>query len=55
MESPTVTLELTVEEVNIILGSLQEIPYKTSKDLIDKVITQAQASVDANKVPQKGE
>jgi hypothetical protein len=32
-----IKLELTVEEVNLILGALQELPYKVSSELIIKI------------------
>lgn len=41
-----VTLKLTVEEVNIILQGLGELPAKTSMVLIQKVHAEANAQVN---------
>lgn len=35
--------ELTVEEVNIILASLSELPFKVASPVIDKIVKQANA------------
>jgi hypothetical protein len=38
-------LTLTLSEVNILLASLDELPHKISRKLIDKVVQQAQSQV----------
>lgn len=35
-----IKLELTIEEVNLILAALQELPYRISNDLIIKIKTE---------------
>jgi hypothetical protein len=37
-----VTLTLNVQEINIVLGALAELPHRVSDGLIRKVFTQAQ-------------
>lgn len=37
-----VTLTLNVQEINIVLGALAELPHRVSDALIRKVFTQAQ-------------
>jgi hypothetical protein len=37
----TVSLTLTISEVNTIIAGLDEIPHKFSRGLIDKISTQA--------------
>ena len=32
-----IKLELTIEEINLILAALQEMPYKITVNLIDKI------------------
>lgn len=39
-QSPVVRIQLTLDEVNIILGGLGELPAKTSLGVIEKVRTQ---------------
>lgn len=36
-QSPVIKLQLTLEEINVILGGLGEIPAKTSIGVIEKV------------------
>lgn len=48
-----VTLELTVEEVNIILEGLQELPAKTSNPLTNKIIKLAQDQLPKEDKDQK--
>jgi len=42
-----VSLTLTVGEVNIIMSSMDELPHKISRGIIDKIVAQAQPQVDA--------
>jgi hypothetical protein len=41
MENQTITLELSLDEVNIVLAGLGELPAKSSLSVIDKVRSQA--------------
>ena len=43
-------LSLTVDEINLILGGLGELPYKTVGSLISKIITQSQAQFKTDDV-----
>jgi hypothetical protein len=40
-----VNLKLNVNDVNIIIGGLRELPHRISDDVIRKVVTQAQGQV----------
>jgi len=42
-----VTLELSVNEVNLVLGALRELPHRVVNDILNKVIAQAQKQVPA--------
>lgn len=44
---PTVNLSLTVDEVNLVLNALAELPAKVSMSLINKVSVQAQQQLQA--------
>lgn len=40
-----IKLTLTLNDVNIILNSLGEVPYKVSKQVIDNIVAQAQPQI----------
>lgn len=40
--NPDVTITLRVNEINIILAGLQELPFKVAEPLIKSIIAQAQ-------------
>ncbi len=40
-------LQLSVEQINLILGALSKLSYETSADLIAKIKTDARAQIDA--------
>jgi hypothetical protein len=42
---PSVKLDLTVNDVNLVLAALQELPHKVSDPMIRKVMEQAQAQL----------
>jgi len=42
-----VTIELTVNEVNVVLGALGELPHRVSDPVIRKVFAQAQQQLQA--------
>lgn len=42
---PTVNVELSVNELNIILGSLQELPHRVVDSILRKLMQQAQAQL----------
>jgi hypothetical protein len=44
-EEPNVNVELTVQELNVVLGALQELPHRVVDSLIRKIIAQAQPQV----------
>ena len=46
--SQTVTLELSLDDVNVVLGALGEIPAKISLVVIEKVRQQATAQLQQN-------
>ena len=47
--NPTFTFELNLEEANIILAALQEIPAKICNPLSEKIKAQAQKQIEAMK------
>ena len=42
---PNVTLDLTVNDVNLVLAALQELPHKIADPMIRKIMEQAQAQL----------
>lgn len=44
-QNPTFTFELTLEETNVILAGLQEIPAKICNPISDKIKAQAQEQI----------
>lgn len=46
-----IKLELNVNEVNLLLQALQELPYRVSNQMIRKITEQAQAQV-AEEAPE---
>lgn len=44
-QGPTVTLEVNVNELNIIMGGLQELPHRVVDPLLRKLMDQAQAQL----------
>jgi len=41
----TVKIEMTVNEVNIVIGALQELPHKVVDSLLRKIIEQGQTQL----------
>jgi hypothetical protein len=50
--NPTFTFELNLEEANIILAALQEIPAKICNPISEKIKAQAQEQIAAMQAPQ---
>ena len=46
-QNPTFTFQLNLEETNIILAALQEIPAKVCNPISDKIKAQAQEQIAA--------
>ena len=44
-ENVKVNLELSVNEVNVILAALREMPYRAVNELINSVVAQAQSQL----------
>jgi hypothetical protein len=42
---PEITLTLKVSDVNVVLASLDEMPHKMSRRIIDNIIQQAQSQI----------
>ena len=40
-----ITLELNVNEVNLVLGALRELPHRIVNDTLNKVVAQAQSQI----------
>ena len=41
-QAPTISVELNVNELNIILGGLQELPHRVADPILRKLMQQAQ-------------
>lgn len=52
---PTIKLELTLSEVNMILAGLGELPFKTSADVIQKIRMSALPQIAPKTDDQKEE
>lgn len=44
-QTPTVTLTVDVNELNIIMGGLQELPHRVVDPLLKKIFQQAQSQL----------
>ena len=44
-QTPTVNLELNVNELNVVVGGLQELPHRVVDGLLRKIMEQAQAQL----------
>ncbi len=44
-QAPTVTLEVNVSELNVIMGGLQELPHRVVDPILKKLFQQAQAQL----------
>ena len=47
-QEPVVNLELAVNDVNLILAALQELPHKVADPLLRKIMGQANAQLAPN-------
>ena len=45
-EQPTISIELSVQEVNTILAALGELPHRVADPILRKVVEQAQKQVN---------
>jgi hypothetical protein len=52
-QNPIFTIELSLEETNMVLGALQELPAKICNPLSEKIKTQAQAQIAAMQAVQQ--
>ena len=53
VKDPELTLTLKVSQINVVLASLDELPHKYSRGVIDTI--QKQASVQVQKLQDSGE
>jgi hypothetical protein len=53
--NPTFTFELNLEEANVILAALQEIPAKICNPISEKIKAQAQEQIAAMQIPPSQE
>ena len=44
-QAPTVTLTVDVNELNVIMAALQELPHRVADPLLKKIFQQAQAQL----------
>jgi hypothetical protein len=52
-QNPIFTIELSLEETNMVLAALQELPAKICNPLSEKIKTQAQAQIAAMQAVQQ--
>ena len=45
LQAPTVTLTVDVNELNVIMGGLQELPHRVVDPILKKLFQQAQAQL----------
>ena len=45
-EQPTISIELSVQEINTILAALGELPHRVADPVLRKVVEQAQKQVN---------
>ena len=46
---------LSLDEVNLVLGGLSELPYKSVNGVINKITSQAESQLKANRTPVEHE
>lgn len=44
-QEPTVALEMTVNDLNVVFASLQELPHRVADPILKKLFQQAQAQL----------
>ncbi len=44
-QEPTVKIELTVNEVNVVFAALQELPHRVADPILKKMLQQAQSQL----------
>jgi hypothetical protein len=52
-QNPTFNIEINLEETNMVLAALQELPAKLCNPLSEKIKSQAQAQIAAMQVAQQ--
>lgn len=55
MANESITLDLSLDEVNIVLNALGELPAKASMAVISKIQSQAQPQVTPEPIPEGAE
>ena len=55
MANESITLDLSLDEVNIILNALGELPAKTTMAVISKIQSQVQPQVTPEPIPEGAE
>lgn len=46
-QNPNLTLNLTLQEINVIVSIIQEIPYKVASPLLSKIVPQVQQAAQS--------
>lgn len=54
-QNQTITLNLTVDQVNLVIGALAKAPYEQVADVITNIRTQAIPQVEPAPAPQEQE
>jgi hypothetical protein len=47
-QKPSVNLDVTVDELNVLLAALQELPHRIADPILRKLIQQAQSQLGVN-------
>ena len=45
-QNPSLTVSLTLQEINVILGALQEMPFKIADPVLKSLVPQAQQALE---------
>lgn len=48
-DAVNVNINLNVQELNVVLGALQELPHRAVDGLLKKIFTQAQSQISTNR------
>jgi hypothetical protein len=53
VQNPTLTVDLTLQEVNVIIASLQELPFKVADPVLRALVPQAEQQLKDFQVQQQ--
>jgi hypothetical protein len=47
------TFDLSINDVNVVLTALREMPYRAVNDLINNIVAQAESQLKAKELPEQ--